>query len=335
MEVSGASQMVPVTEPSQVSAARFLAREIAEQAALDPDDVHRAGLVATELATNLVKHATGGRIVARAASEAACREVELVAIDNGPGMSDVARCLVDGHSTSGSSGTGFGAVRRLSDAFDVFSDPRGTAIVSRVRRARRDCTGGSLQVGAVSLAMPGESVCGDAWLVRRDANGMTILVADGLGHGIDAARAANAALHEFRTQGSVEPVDALQKMHDGMRHTRGAAAAIAAIQRGPMVVRCAGVGNVSTAICHDANVRHAVTLNGTLGHEVRVMREYTYPWFDNGFVVMHSDGLGSHWSLDPYRGLARRHPSVIASILYRDYARGRDDVTVVVVKEAA
>jgi len=49
-------------------------------------------------------------------------------------------------------------------------------------------------------------------------------------------------------------------------------------------------------------------------------------------LVLHSDGLVSHWSLDAYPGLAARDPSLIAGILYRDFTRGRDDVTVVVAK---
>jgi hypothetical protein len=43
---------------------------------------------------------------------------------------------------------------------------------------------------------------------------------------------------------------------------------------------------------------------------------------------MHTDGLGTRWSLDDYAGLLRRHPSVIAAVLYRDFSRNRDDATV-------
>ena len=45
---------------------------------------------------------------------------------------------------------------------------------------------------------------------------------------------------------------------------------------------------------------------------------------------MHSDGLATRWSLDAYPGLQRRHPGLVAGVLYRDYSRGRDDVTVLV-----
>jgi hypothetical protein len=49
---------------------------------------------------------------------------------------------------------------------------------------------------------------------------------------------------------------------------------------------------------------------------------------------MHSDGLLSRWSLDVYPGLARRDPALLAGVLYRDFRRGRDDVTVLAVSRA-
>ncbi|SAK57010.1 hypothetical protein AWB76_02388 [Caballeronia temeraria] len=48
---------------------------------------------------------------------------------------------------------------------------------------------------------------------------------------------------------------------------------------------------------------------------------------------MHSDGLNTRWELSRYPGLSMRHPSLIAAVLYRDHARGDDDVTVLVARE--
>ena len=97
----------------------------------------------------------------------------------------------------------------------------------------------------------------------------------------------------------------------------------------------AGVGNIGASIVNNGSVRHAVSHNGTLGHQARVFREYSYPWPEQSLLVIHSDGLVSHWSFDNYPGLRLRHPGVIAGVLYRDFNRGRDDVTVVVAREAA
>jgi hypothetical protein len=47
---------------------------------------------------------------------------------------------------------------------------------------------------------------------------------------------------------------------------------------------------------------------------------------------MHSDGVSNRWSLDAHEGLIGRHPAVVAAVLLRDFGRGRDDATVVVVR---
>ena len=80
--------------------------------------------------------------------------------------------------------------------------------------------------------------------------------------------------------------------------------------------------------------RALVSHNGILGHEVRRFQEFTYPWPAGSTLVLHSDGLTSHWSLDGYPGVIRRHPGLIAGLLYRDFRRAHDDVTVVVASPA-
>jgi hypothetical protein len=76
-----------------------------------------------------------------------------------------------------------------------------------------------------------------------------------------------------------------------------------------------------------------VSHNGTAGLEARKIQEFTYPWQDNAILIMHSDGLATKWKLEGYPNLINKHPSLIAGVLYRDFKRGTDDVTVVVVKK--
>lgn len=329
---------LPVAEASQPSAARFGAQDVAREAGFDDTDVHRAGIVATELATNLVKHTAGGggEILLRVAS-ASPAEIEILSIDRGPGMHDVAQCLVDGHSTAGSPGTGLGAVRRLSDDFDVFSQlGRGTVVLARLRAGRAAPRRNGFAVGGVSVPFRGEPVCGDAWHVSEQGHDRLVaVVADGLGHGVHAAEAATAAIATVTARPFSGAAAALEAIHDGIRHTRGAAATVAELRKSSKVIVVSGIGNVSAVIWTPTGVRQVATQNGTLGHQARHFREFSYPWTSDGLFVLHSDGLASHWSLDEYRGIRHRHPSIVAAVLYRDHSRRRDDVTVVVGREAA
>lgn len=327
---------VTVQESSQTYSARAEAREVAVRAGLDDTDVHRVGLVATEMATNLVKHAAGGGelLIGRIPLQPA---VELIALDRGPGIGNLGTAMLDGHSSAGSAGTGLGAIRRLSDDFDISSHPgQGTAVLARLRAkgVRRELPR-LFQVGAISLAKPGETVCGDAWRVRWHADGATLLVADGLGHGQFASDASEAAVAVFDRQ----PADGgtsrtLETIHHAIRHTRGAAAAIADVRAGLGTVRFSGVGNIVGVVHANGTARQAVSSNGTLGHQALHFRDFTYPWAADGLLVLHSDGLSARWNLQTYPGVRLRDPSIIAAILYRDFGRLRDDATVIVVKGA-
>ena len=330
--------IVAVQESSQTFAVRNSARQAAERLGMDETDAHRVGLVATELATNLVKHATNGGQVLIRVNAMESPEVELIALDRGPGIRDVSAALSDGHSSAGSPGNGLGAIRRLSEDFDITSQAgRGTAVLARVRakRARRGRTG-AFDVGAISIAMAGETFCGDGWHVRPYADSASVLLVDGLGHGVFANAASEAAVQAFvREPASAGTADVLQGIHRALGHTRGAAAAIADVSRDRQIVRFSGIGNIVGAVCFVGETRHAVSNNGTLGHRVQQFREYQYPWRADGILVMHSDGLSARWSLDHYPGLRLRDPSLVAAILYRDFCRTRDDATILVARETA
>jgi len=326
-----------VDHASHLADARQTALELAARLGFDEDSAGRLALVVTEAGTNIVKHARGGQLVIRVLSVADTPVVDVLALDRGPGIADVARSLTDGYSTAGSAGTGFGALCRLSSTFDIYSRAgAGTAVLARVaaRRAPADARKG-LQTEGLAVAKPGEDVCGDAWAEQPRIDGTMVLVADGLGHGPGAAEASRAAVAAFLGSRDPSPANRLQDVHLALRSTRGAAAAVADVDRARGVVRFAGLGNITGAIVTPEASRQMVSRDGTAGVIATRLPELTYPWSPDAVLVVYSDGLTSHLSLASYPGLLQRHPSLIAGVLYRDFARGRDDATVVVCKERA
>ena len=121
---AGETLVVRVEEESAVGEARRAVRRVAASIGLDDLVAERAALVVTEAARNVVRHGRGGFVALRAL-EGAAPGIEVLAVDAGPGISDVAAALRDGHSTGGTAGQGLGAMRRLATAFDVWSAPGG------------------------------------------------------------------------------------------------------------------------------------------------------------------------------------------------------------------
>ena len=327
---------IAVTEQSQPASARRMAIELAEKAGLDEITVADIALVVTELGTNLVKHATDGELFMRRVDVAGEAGVEILSLDKGPGIQDLGRSIEDGFSTTGTSGIGLGAIRRKASHFDMYSQPRkGTAIVARMMSPdMKKLIHEGPSVGVIHQAMQGETLCGDDWIVRGFADGWVCAVVDGLGHGVIAAEACIPMIEAIRTaQGRTTPVELVEAAHHAARATRGAVLAVAVVDTKNHLLRFAGIGNIVGVIVDKERRRHLVSQNGIVGHQYRHISEFTYPWPKESVLVLHSDGIGSQWDLSAYPGLLSRDSSLIAGVLFRDFTRGRDDATIVVVKD--
>lgn len=306
------------------------------------EDMGRSGLVATELATNLVRHARDAEIWI--AARPPLRDIEIICVDRGPGIEDIATAMQDGVSTgSGSPGTGLGAISRVADDFFVVSEATGTVSLARLREGRRAPSALSLRMGAVCLAVAPETISGDAWAVRSGAGLAEVLVADGLGHGPLAGEAARAAVDVFASQnGNVNenrnggadaamPLDEfVAQAHAALRGTRGAA--LLAVRFGAQAVHSCGAGNISGRLFNGVASLSLSSQHGTAGVQISRPRVADCSSLDHGVLVLHSDGVSARWKHEDYAGLLGRDPGLLAACLLWHNTRSRDDATVVVLK---
>jgi len=288
----------------------------------------------TEAATNILKHARVGRIVVRVIERGGALGLETLAIDKGRGIANVGESMRDGYSTAGSPGTGLGALKRMASAFEIWSQS-GKGTLVRFEAWPGSPAADELPTGAVSLPKSGEPVCGDGWTVLQGRGSIVLFVVDGLGHGPEAAAAAHTAVEIVERNARLDAVSLMQAVHDALRPTRGAAAAVAMLQPQSELCTFCGVGNIAVSIRANGSARNMVSHNGILGHQVRKLQEFSYPFPRGALCIAHSDGIATHWDLAAYPGLAARHPSMVASALCRDHARGHDDLTVVALRNGA
>lgn len=332
-----ASVALPVTEQTHVGEARRRAVALAERAGLTETERGTLAVIVTEAATNLVRHASDGLLLLRTVGTPSTG-VEILALDKGPGIRDLPRAMADGFSTAGSAGHGLGAIRRMASEFDLFSAPEsGTTLFARVISATRapDIEPDRGLAGVVCIPVGTEEVCGDAWAIERSPGRALVVLADGLGHGFDAARAADVAIHTAIDRTRRSPAQIITAAHEAMHSTRGAALAVADIDAAEHRVTFAGIGNIGAAIVSADGTTGLASHNGIVGHEMRSVHEFVYPWTAASCLVMHSDGIRTRWQLGAYPGLAAHHPAVVAGTLFRDFARGRDDATVMAVRMRA
>ena len=265
-----------IERDGSAGAVRRAAEALARQMQFDGGRVADVAIVAAELATNLIKHADDGTLLLRPLRYESCAGVELISIDSGPGMADLALSARDGHSTAGTLGIGLGAIARQASRFDGYSRPgRGTVLAVQVwPQPARPPPAWS---GGLVRPITGETVSGDGFAVREVGGRRQVLVSDGLGHGPLAAAATAAAISAFHDAPVAGPAQVVEHLHRAMSHTRGAAVAVAELDAAAATLRYAGLGNISGRITGDGASRGLVSLPGIAGHQRRAVREYDYP----------------------------------------------------------
>jgi anti-sigma regulatory factor (Ser/Thr protein kinase) len=311
-----------IDDESKVGEARRAAQALANFE-LDAQTAGKVAIAATELANNLLRHADGGELLVQALGDGVDSAVELLAIDRGPGMSDVARCMTDGYSTAGTPGTGLGAVRRLAQEFDIYSVPgEGSVVMARFGKPQ------AARYGAICVPMSGEIDCGDAWHLVSDHGRTAVMLVDGLGHGTFAAEAAQVGVRAFAASPWEAPGITLSNAGRLMTKTRGGAAACALVEGSS--VSYSGVGNIGGTLISAEKSQGLVSHAGTLGLQHRRPQQFEYTRPPGSLLIMHSDGVSARWNLRERPGLLVVHPALIAAVLYRDFGRNKDDSTVLV-----
>ncbi|MGW3209817.1 SpoIIE family protein phosphatase [Streptomyces sp. NPDC001135] len=338
---------VPVGDSTRVRDARTAAREACVHAGLGPRRTPAAELVATELATNLLRHAGGGRMVVNLVGPpdgGPGGSVQLFSLDHGPGIADVPAALRDGYTTAGVSlGAGLGSCLRSADAFHLYSVPgRGTVATARIdpEHAGPGTTAvraqaGQAPAGGICVSLAGAEQCGDAWSWARSGALLTLLLADGLGHGPKAAHASATAVAELHRAAHLPPVEILRRLHTALRPTRGAAVAVAQLDTERAELCFAGVGNAGARLRTGEGWASLVSHPGIVGAyfpaHIPVRRT---PWRPDGLLLVHSDGLPSRWTPPEDPRLLAQDPAVLAATVLRDASSParpvRDDTSVAV-----
>ena len=342
--------VVEIKNVAHVGSARRAVHNFAGEIGFTETELAELDIVAQEIGTNAVNYSMNGGQLVIATPYGQENAVELLYLDSGPGIYDLEAALNDGVSTSGSLGTGLGAIKRLMDEFDIYSttsETRGLS-VSNTRRtthgtallARKWLHGAEagethpdkLNVGVISRPHPGEEVNGDGYYIAEVGDNALVSVIDGLGHGQGAFEATQAAL-DILEQWDGEPLDSvLAAANDALKATRGAVMGVGLINRRAGELQFAGVGNIDAHIFNGPSHLSPVSVYGTLGGRFGQPRIWKSEWTADSTMIVTSDGLSSSWSIDSYPDLMRHTPQLIAGVLMRDMARESDDATVLVIR---
>jgi anti-sigma regulatory factor (Ser/Thr protein kinase) len=328
-------QTVEVHHGSDAGKARRVARSLADRLGFAPQACEEIAIAMTELATNLIKHAQGGRLTLTPLDADGRIGLEIQSDDNGPGIADIEQAIGDRFSTTGTYGTGLGAVNRLMDELEIASHrDRGTQIVCR-KWLRISCPSVKpcpLAFGVATRPRPSYQLNGDAFIVVQWSESALIGIIDGLGHGQFAHRATQSARNYIESHFDLALDQLFRGTGRACRVTRGVVMALARFDWGRGSMSFASVGNIAVRVFPKSEPYRFIIRRGVIGLNAPGAVVSMHPWPLDHVLIFHSDGVSTHWDWNDFHDWESRSAAAIAQELLRAKGKEEDDATVIVVR---
>lgn len=127
---------VNIKKEWDIVGARQVGRDIAKKTGFGTVDQARIATAISEIARNIYLYAGNGRICFEVIEKVNKKGIRMIAIDAGPGISNISQVMEDGYTTSGGLGAGLPGVKRLMDEFDIKSEEGKGTEISAIKWAR-------------------------------------------------------------------------------------------------------------------------------------------------------------------------------------------------------
>jgi len=307
----------------------------ATEAGMSPSRINELDLIVAEMTSNLFKYSDDGELLLGVFQNGGSPYIELISIDNGPGMINPAKMMQDGMSTSNTLGHGLGSMKRLSDTFELYSQIGwGTIVLSRVYNdPEKAKVKNDLIMRPIVVFKPGEKTSGDGFTYKKTDKYIKMMLADGLGHGPEANLAINEAANAFKVFPDYSPTQTLRFIHSAIKKTRGAVINIICYDFQRKVWTTAGVGNIAVRMSGPVNFKNHMSYNGIVGHNIpNTMNDQEYVAEEYNQAMLCSDGIKTRIDMARYPMMYKYDTSILAAAIYKDHARRTDDMSVVIAK---
>jgi anti-sigma regulatory factor (Ser/Thr protein kinase) len=331
----------PVQNESALILLRSKLSAIAQRLGLSDQKRENMLLVASELVSNQVKH-TGGRGLVQIWQQPG-PVLDILALDYGPGITNLSLAEEDGYSSANTLGKGLGSIRRLSDESFVYTQQgnpgkskkwSGAVFLSRFRPNGKKIDynkdtntvrsyPGKLEIGMFSRSLSDDRYNGDRIYLQATGDTLRWLHLDGLGHGEQAqAATANLASHLAHCD---TPTAVLAAVDRQLKGTRGAVAIIGEIGLAGKALNILGVGDMHAHVMDNEEMHSLSFAPGVLGKEHKNPAQFSFAFGKRCLMISASDGIRRNWDVSNFPGLFHQHPQLIAYTLGNIMGRISDD----------
>jgi len=183
-----------------------------------------------------------------------------------------------------------------------------------------------LKTGGFSRPYKGLSICGDSFVIEQREGALLAAVIDGLGHGYESSVAAERAVEVIREHADLGVGAILQRCHQELRTTRGAAVGVMKISDSGEGEFC-GIGNIEVQSLNGPPPS-VFCLAGIVGHNLRVARPMPVRMEPGDIYCLMSDGISTRANL---KSCLPGPPEQVARRIVEQWGRPHDDATALIV----
>ena len=173
--------------------------------------------------------------------------------------------------------------------------------------------------------------CGDAGLVKEDGASLFLAVIDGLGHGKEAHDSAQCCIRFLEAHHRNELIWLTEELHRHIRGFRGVVAALCRIDTRKKELSCVSVGDITVRRLSNEPFR-IFSRSGILGYQARSFKQETRRLAVGDILLVHTDGVSSHFNPKDLDGLLHGDARRIADTIMARYEKPHDDSLCIVVR---
>ncbi|MDM8516458.1 SpoIIE family protein phosphatase [Desulfobacterales bacterium HSG16] len=172
--------------------------------------------------------------------------------------------------------------------------------------------------------------CGDTGMVKEFDDKVFAAVIDALGHGKNAHELAEICTNFLAENYRQKLIEMMEKLHQYIRGSRGVVASLCLVDMKKSTFSHVSVGDTTVRKLNNDRSR-GYSMPGIIGYQMRSLQEKTMKLDDSDIIILHTDGIPSHFN-QRAEGILQGDARAIACNIIAQFSKKHDDALCIILR---